>query len=125
MKGKQCSGSVQIHPWLAQNIRKASATQGKDIPHKMLRPMDPCLQKADIRLFQSCQPSADKPMDPWVASTLALSTYAEFGRTDTGKHVADPAALPTCFQTHVPSGLGPALLGSVPEHKEWTFVSCH
>lgn len=86
--------------------------------------MDACLQKADIRLFQSCQPSADKLMDPCVTSILALSAYAEFGCTDTGKHVADPAALPTCFQTHVPSGQGPALLGSVPEHKEWTFVSC-
>lgn len=66
MKGRVCTGGMQIRLWLAWNIRKASATQGKDIPHKMLRAMDSCLQKADIRLFQNCQPSVSKLIDPWV-----------------------------------------------------------
>lgn len=66
MKGRVCAGSVQICLLLAQNIRKASATQGKGIPHKMLRAMDSCLQKADIRFFQSCQPSMGKLIDPRV-----------------------------------------------------------
>lgn len=66
MKGRVCAGSVQICLWLAQNIRKTSATQGKGIPHKMLRAMDSCLQKADISFFQSCQPSVGKLIDPRV-----------------------------------------------------------